>query len=343
MPAPLTIRLHPNDNVVVARMDILPSTKVEGDVAALTRVPPGHKILTRAVKKGEPLRKYNQIIGFATDDLPPGTHIHTHNCVMGDFERDYAFCADAHPTDYVDPPATFMGYRRADGRSATRNYIGIVTTVNCSAATSRMIAKHVEPLLAQFPNIDGVVPLTHGGGCGMAASGLEMDVLRRTLAGYTRHPNMAAVVVLGLGCETNQISGLMDAEGLQRRPQADPDGDPGRGRRVQDRDARRRLPEGAAARGQRRDARANSGERADSRAAVRRLGRLFRHLGQSGAGRGGRPAGAPRRHRGAVGDAGDLRRRAPADPPRGQPRGRREDRRSASSGGRTIAPAPAAR
>ena len=140
MPAPLTIRLHPNDNVVVARMDILPNTRVEGDVAALTRVPPGHKILTRAVKKGEPLRKYNQIIGFATDDLAAGTHIHTHNCVMGDFERDYAFCADAHPTDYVKPPATFMGYRRADGRSATRNYIGIVTTVNCSAATSRMIA-----------------------------------------------------------------------------------------------------------------------------------------------------------------------------------------------------------
>jgi altronate hydrolase len=222
MPAPLTIRLHPNDNVVVARMDILPTTTVEGDVAALTRVPPGHKILTRAVKKGEPLRKYNQIIGFATDDLPPGTHIHTHNCVMGDFERDYAFCADAHPTAYVNPPATFMGYRRADRRSATRNYIGIVTTVNCSAATSRMIAKHVEPLLAQFPNIDGVVPLTHGGGCGMAASGLEMDVLRRTLAGYTRHPNMAAVVMLGLGCETNQISGLMDAEGLTEGPKLIP-------------------------------------------------------------------------------------------------------------------------
>jgi len=222
MPAPLTIRLHPNDNVVVARMDILPTTTVEGDVAALTRVPPGHKILTRAVKKGEPLRKYNQIIGFATDDLPPGTHIHTHNCVMGDFERDYAFCADAHATAYALTPATFMGYRRADGRAATRNYLGIVTTVNCSAATSRMIAKHVEPLLAQYPNIDGVVPLTHGGGCGMAASGLEMDVLRRTLAGYTRHPNMAAVVMLGLGCETNQISGLMDAEGLTEGPKLIP-------------------------------------------------------------------------------------------------------------------------
>src|SRR5512133_4258543 len=119
MTAPLTIRLHPADNVVVARMDILPGTAVEGEVSALTRVPPGHKILTRAVRKGEPLRKYNQIIGFATEDLAPGTHIHTHNCVMGDFERDYAFCADAHPTDYVPAAASFMGYRRADGRAAT--------------------------------------------------------------------------------------------------------------------------------------------------------------------------------------------------------------------------------
>ena len=222
MTAPLTIRLHASDNVIVARMDILAGTRVEGEVAAATRVPPGHKILTRAVKKGEALRKYNQIIGFATDDLAAGTHIHTHNCVMGDFERDYAFCTDAHPTDFIVPAATFQGYRRADGRAATRNYLGIVTTVNCSAATSRMIARHIEPLLAAFPNIDGVVPLTHGGGCGMAASGLEMDVLRRTLAGYTRHPNMAAVVVLGLGCETNQISGLMNAEGLKEGPKLIP-------------------------------------------------------------------------------------------------------------------------
>jgi len=222
MPAPIAIRLHPSDNVVVARVDILPGTKVEADVASAARVPPGHKILIRAVKKGEPLRKYNQIIGFATEDLAPGTHIHTHNCVMGDFERDYAFCADAQPTEYVRQPASFMGYRRADGRAATRNYLGIVTTVNCSAATSRMIAAKLEPLLAQYPNIDGVVPLTHGGGCGMAASGLEMDVLRRTLAGYARHANMAAVVILGLGCEANQISGLMSAEGLSEGPKLIP-------------------------------------------------------------------------------------------------------------------------
>ena len=218
MAVPLCIRLHPNDNVVVARVDILPDTPVEGDIAAAQRVPAGHKMLTRAVKRGEAFRKYNQIVGFATEDLAPGAHVHTHNCVMGDFERDYAFCADARPTDFFPAPVTFQGYRRADGRAATRNYIGIVTTVNCSAATSRMIANKVAPLLEEFPNIDGVVPLTHAGGCGMASSGVEMDVLRRTLGGYARHANMGAVMMLGLGCETNQISALMKAEGLAEGP-----------------------------------------------------------------------------------------------------------------------------
>jgi altronate hydrolase len=222
MTAPLSIRLHPNDNVVVARVDILPGTPVEGGVSAAALIPAGHKMLTRPVTAGEALRKYNQIIGFATEDLVPGAHVHTHNCAMGDFERDYAYCADVHPTEFIEPAAMFDGYRRADGRAATRNYIGIVTTVNCSAATSRIIANRVAPLLEAYPNIDGVVPLTHGGGCGMAASGLEMDVLRRTLGGYARHANMAAVVMLGLGCETNQIASLMKAEGLAEGPKLIP-------------------------------------------------------------------------------------------------------------------------
>ena len=222
MSAPLAIRLHANDNVVVARIDILPGTPVEGGVSASVLIPAGHKMLTRAIRAGEAFRKYNQIIGFATEDLAPGAHVHTHNCAMGDFERDYAFGADAHPTDFVVQPVSFQGYRRADGRAATRNYIGIVTTVNCSAATSRMIANKVAPLLADFPNIDGVVPLTHAGGCGMASSGLEMDVLRRTLGGYARHANMAAVVMLGLGCETNQVKSLMAAEGLAEGPKLIP-------------------------------------------------------------------------------------------------------------------------
>ena len=141
MTAPLTIRLHPADNVVVARMDILPGTKVEGEVAAATRVPPGHKILTRSVKKGEPLRKYNQIIGFATDDhrAPARTSTRT-TASWATSSATMPSAPTPIPTDFIVPPATFQGYRRADGRAATRNYIGIVTTVNCSAATSRMIA-----------------------------------------------------------------------------------------------------------------------------------------------------------------------------------------------------------
>ena len=189
-----------------------------------------------------------------------------------------------------------------------------------------MIAARLEPLLAQYPNIDGVVPLTHGGGCGMAASGLEMDVLRRTLAGYTRHPNMAAVVVLGLGCETNQIAGLMNAEGLKEGPKLIP-------MAIQDEGGvsktvmravgflKELLPEANNV-----EARADPGQRTDPGAAMRRIGRLFRHLGQSGAGRGGRSAGAAWRHGGAVGDARDLRRRASADAPRG--RAARSARRS---------------
>ena len=285
----------------LSRADILPGTEVE---PARSRRRPFRrpKMLTRAVKQGEPIRKYNQIIGFATADLDVGTHVHTQNCAMGDFERDYAFCADARPTDYVADPATFQGYRRADGRAATRNYIGIVTTVNCSAATSRMIAARLAPVLEAYPNIDGVVPLTHGGGCGMAASGLEMDVLRRTLAGYTRHPNMAAVVVLGLGCETNQISGLMHAEGLKEGPKLIPmaiqeEGGVAKtvGRAVSF--LKELLPEANNA------ARADPGQRADPRPAMRRLRRLLRYLGQSGAGRRGRPAGAQRRFGGAERDA----------------------------------------
>ena len=145
MAAPLTIRLHPADNVVVARMDILPGTKVEGEVAAATRVPPGHKILTSAVKQGEPLRKYNQIIGFATEDMAAGTHIHTHNCVMGDFERDYAFCADARPTDYITPAATFMGGAAAEPTAVRKRTRGAVHRVKRRRQVLRRLARERTP------------------------------------------------------------------------------------------------------------------------------------------------------------------------------------------------------
>ncbi|HVC54105.1 MAG TPA: altronate dehydratase family protein [Stellaceae bacterium] len=214
---PLTIRLNPADNVVVARVDLLPGTDLAGEgLHAAGHVPAGHKIATAPIATGDPVRKYGQILGFAVAAIAPGEHVHTHNLAMGDFARDYAFGADAHPNEPVAAPATFDGIVRADGRVATRNYLGILTTVNCSASAARFIADQFKSgLLRDFPNIDGVVALGHGTGCGMGSEGEPMDLLRRTIAGYARHPNFAGVLVLGLGCEANQIGGLMRAEGLE--------------------------------------------------------------------------------------------------------------------------------
>jgi altronate hydrolase len=217
----LVIRLNPADDVVIARLDLLPGVAIAEEsqnaasLRAATRIPAGHKVATHAIKAGSPVRRYNQIIGFATCDIAAGEHVHVHNLEMGDFERDYAFCAEMKPTDYVAEPATFQGYVRPDGRVATRNFIGILPSVNCSATTARYIAQQFHgAALAEFPNVDGVVALTHGTGCGMASEGLGMDVLRRTVAGYARHPNFAGVLLLGLGCESNQINRLMEAEKL---------------------------------------------------------------------------------------------------------------------------------
>jgi altronate hydrolase len=215
---PLAIRLSPADNVVVARADLLPNTVLaEERVTCRTHVPAGHKLATAPIAKGEPARKYNQIIGFATADIAAGEHVHTHNLAMGDFARDYAFAAEARPSAMVaeGERATFDGIVRADGRVATRNYLGILTSVNCSATAAKLIADRFRgDALADFPNVDGVVALGHGTGCGMASEGEAMDLLRRTIAGYARHPNFAGVLILGLGCEANQIGGLMAAEQL---------------------------------------------------------------------------------------------------------------------------------
>jgi altronate hydrolase len=220
--AKLTIRLNPADNIVVARADLLPGTELPDEgVTVKARIPVGHKIATRPVRDGEPIHRYGQIIGFASGAIEAGDHVHTHNCVMGDFARDYAFCTLAKPTDFVDPPATFMGFHRADGRVGTRNYIGILSSVNCSATVSNYIAKvfeanpfNGENPLADFPNVDGVVALTHRTGCGMN-DGDALQILHRTMGGYARHANFAAIVNIGLGCEVNQVGGFMRAEKLE--------------------------------------------------------------------------------------------------------------------------------
>ncbi len=216
---PLAFRLHSADNVVVARADILPGTELPGEgVTAGGHVPAGHKIATAAIAVGEPVVKYAQIIGFATADIAPGEHVHTQNVEVRDFERDYLFGQDAKPTQYFNDTerATFQGIVRADGRVATRNYIGVLTSVNCSATVARYIADTFRGgALDDYPNVDGVVALTHGTGCGMAASGEGYEALQRTISGYARHPNFDAVLIVGLGCEANQIGALMENEGLE--------------------------------------------------------------------------------------------------------------------------------
>jgi len=206
------IRLHPHDDVLIARSQLLGGTVAEG-VTVRGLIPPGHKVAVRALAAGEAVRRYNQIIGFATQPIAPGEHVHSHNLGVGDeggaFARDYAMGADVKP-EPVRREASFMGIRRADGRVATRNYIGVLSSVNCSATAARAIADHFSrqmrpEALAAFPHVDGVVALTHGTGCGMDTQGLGMRLLERTLAGYATHANFAAVLVVGLGCEANQI------------------------------------------------------------------------------------------------------------------------------------------
>ncbi len=214
------IRIHPADDVVIARRQLLGGTVLPGEgVTVSGLIPPGHKVAVRAIAAGAPVRRYNQIIGSAKQAIAPGQHVHTHNLEFSHFARDYAAGQGAQPTAYVDAPATFQGLVRADGRVATRNYIGVLTSVNCSATVARAIADHfrrdIHPeALNAYPNVDGVIALTHGGGCATASDGEPLRVLRRTLGGYARHPNFGALLVVGLGCETNQISGMMEQEGL---------------------------------------------------------------------------------------------------------------------------------
>jgi len=221
MPA-VTLRLNPSDNVVVARVDLAPGAIAEGNVTANDHVPAGHKVAVAPIAKGEPVRKYDQIIGFASIDIQPGDHVHVQNCAMGDFERDYAIGQDVKPVAYVPEAerATFQGYKRSNGKVGTRNYIGVLTSVNCSASVARFIARDMERsgVLENFPNVDGVVALTHSTGCGMAGAGDGYENLQRALWGHARHPNFAGVLMVGLGCEVNQIDFLLEAYGIERGP-----------------------------------------------------------------------------------------------------------------------------
>ncbi len=211
------IRLDGDDNVVTATRGLAAGHAVEG-VVTTGLIPSGHKIATRAIARGDQIRKYAQFIGLASEDIAPGAHVHTHNTEFRNTDVDYEFGTDMRP---VVPASgdTFMGYRRDNGQVGTRNYIAIVTSVNCSATAARRIADAFGPdELAAYPNVDGVCAFVHGTGCGMAGDGDGFEALQRVMWGYARHPNHAGVLMVGLGCEMNQIDWLLDAWGLKQGP-----------------------------------------------------------------------------------------------------------------------------
>jgi altronate hydrolase len=213
----LVIRLAPDDDVVLALRDIPSGTAIPGEhVASLAHIPAGHKMATHAIAANAPVRRYSQVIGFATRAIAAGEHVHIHNLEVREFDRNYQFGQAYRPTDYASTQALFNGIVRRDGRVATRNYIGVLSTVNCSATVCKYIAEAFRGgALGEFPNVNGVVSLTHTTGCGMGSTGEGIDILRRTIAGYLRHPNFAGVLLVGLGCEANQMMPLLLAHGLE--------------------------------------------------------------------------------------------------------------------------------
>ena len=213
------IRLDAADNVVVARMPIAPGVTIDAeDVTTLHDTPLGHKIATRLIHKGEPVLKYNTVIGYAAEDTPPGAWMHSHNIVFDEVAKDYAFSRGYQPTELLPPSerATFQGIVRPDGRVATRNYIGVFVTVNCAATVARKIADYFdEERLEDYRNVDGVVPFIHETGCGMEMTGEPMDLLRRTIGGYIRHPNVIGALICSLGCERNNMLEFMSQQSLE--------------------------------------------------------------------------------------------------------------------------------
>ncbi|MGC1275764.1 MAG: altronate dehydratase family protein [Planctomycetaceae bacterium] len=213
------ILLHPSDNVAVARRTIRQGAALpmlDGTVACSpSNVGFGHKVAVAAIAPGDSIRKFGQIIGHATSVIRPGDWVHSHNLAAGELRLDYAISSEAPAAPAPIIGRTFQGYRRSDGRAATRNYVAVVSTVNCSAATSRMVAQRVSrDLLERYPNVDGVIALTHKGGCALQYGGVDHRQLARTLAGFAKHANVGGYLVLGLGCESAPASFLTENYGL---------------------------------------------------------------------------------------------------------------------------------
>jgi len=210
---PQALRLNAADNVVIAMRRLAPGEVVSGEGVTLADpIPSGHKLAASPIRAGETVLKYGQVIGVATADIAAGAHVHTHNLAVSETRE----IAPAGFLQRQESPRFFEGYRRSNGSVGVRNYLAVLTSVNCSATVARHIAQAVERngLLADYPNIDGVVPITHASGCGMADEGEGFELLRRTLWGTAANPNFGGVLLVGLGCEVVQIGRLKSDFGL---------------------------------------------------------------------------------------------------------------------------------
>ncbi|NCO32300.1 MAG: altronate dehydratase [Armatimonadetes bacterium] len=216
----VSLLLKPADDVavVIAALDAGVEVVIGTTTCVLKQcIPVGHKISVREIQKDKPVRKYGQVIGFATERISAGCHIHTHNLRIGDYVRDHAVCSETRPTEYFPDSAMrhFDGFQRDDGRVGTRNYVAVLSTVNCSASIARRIAQRFTPeKLAEFPNVDGVIAIAHGRGCAMSREEEQFEMLRRVLYGYSRHPNVGGCLLLGLGCEAVHPTNLIDKNEL---------------------------------------------------------------------------------------------------------------------------------
>jgi len=210
-----TIRLHADDNVDIALADLAAGDDVGVTLAEVVKR--GHKFANQPIADGTLVRRYGQIIGRATMDIPAGGHVHVQNLSMAALSPDYAFCADARPLPVLDAPRSFQGYRRSDGGAGTRNYVGVLTSVNCSGSVARFIAEAAEATdwFRALEHVDGIVPIVHGSGCGMSGDNEGYHTLFRTLAGYARNPNFGGILLVGLGCEVMQVPDLVGRERLR--------------------------------------------------------------------------------------------------------------------------------
>lgn len=226
----VAVHLHPEDNVAIARQFLHPGTRIRleaalggGEIVLRFPITAGHKLALREISSGEVVRRYGQMIGFATQTIQPGDHVHIHNLALPEDDRAGAdilqdFGVDVQPVDTIpeDERRAFLGYERPDGQVGTRNYIAVISTVNCSAHTCREIAHHFTPQILQaYPNVDGVIPFTHIYGCATRIGTHDYQLLARTLMGMARHPNVGAAVFVGLGCESNQPADLLRSAGMQ--------------------------------------------------------------------------------------------------------------------------------